>query len=355
MNANHFLYLERPTFWTETRDPESWFRALGTFEVTAAQVPQTGTPRAVADRTLSGVIARRGALGLFGMVARAGHSLLPGVGLLACDTEGRWELADEARLMLRTWQADATGAFQHLAAYLVRESPWLRLLLLRLHREDWALARWAEVRSGRGGLKVGQSLILRKHTEPESWFEGQEHPAADRWLARAGRADLAYDPQVLVRPKRRDNLSLTPLTAPLNLLESVGWLSRTGQLNLPGFLMEDLLGRATPSQILADLTDHHADVAGYIAVEPILRELLATYGMCPAPEAFAAWMDALLERSLAVGALELLDAQPGQSRHGRGLQADPTRKLLRWVIHPEFDEAFRVAMTLLDNTWEPAR
>ena len=67
------LHLERPAFWTETSDPEAWFRAL---EVLASRPPEQGSPRSVADRTLVGVISRRGAAGLFGLV----DQLLPGVG-----------------------------------------------------------------------------------------------------------------------------------------------------------------------------------------------------------------------------------------------------------------------------------
>ncbi|WP_175916081.1 hypothetical protein [Burkholderia sp. BCC1638] len=355
MTAAPVLHLERPAFWTESGDPESWFRALEAFAGAAQRAPQTGTPRAVADRSLVGVIARRGAAGLFGVFQREGRALLPGVGLIACDAEGRWDLTDESRILLRHWKEDAQQGLELLAAYLVRESPWLRLLLARLQQGDWELARWAEVRSGRTGLKAGSSLLLRDHVEPETWFDGLAEQTAARWLARAHCEILAYDPDVLTRKKGKDDLSLTPLTAPLHLLESVDWLSRTGQVTLPSALEADLVGKATPAQVLTDIISGHADVRGFVAAEPVLRELLRTFGVSPSDEAFARWMDALIDLAAKKGALELLDAQPGQARHGRGLHADPTRKLVRWVVHTEFNEAFQNAWAALETERELIR
>jgi hypothetical protein len=346
MTAPPVLHLERPAFWTEAGDPESWFRALETIAGATQETPQTGTPRTVAERCLLGVIAWRGAAGLFGAYRRHSIALLPGVGLIACDDDGSWDLTTEARTLLRRWKDDAPSGLALLAAYLVRESPWLRLLLLRLYRGDWEIVHWAEVRSGRGGLK-GSSLLQRFHPDPERWFEGLEHQTAARWLARAHCDVLEYEPGVLTRKKGKDDLSLTPLTAPLHLLESVGWLSRTGQVTLPSELAADLVGTATPAQALSDITSGHADVRGFVAVEPVLRELLATFGVSASDDVFARWMDALLDQAMQKGALELLDAQPGQARHGRGLHADPSRKLVRWVVHTEFNDAFQNAWAAL--------
>ncbi len=58
------------------------------------------------------------------------------------------------------------------------------------------------------------------------------------------------------------------------------------------------------------------------------------------PDAFAGWMDALLDAALRTGAIELHAAEPGQARHGRGLFGDRGRNLIRWTIHPEFDALF---------------
>ena len=342
------LHLERPAFWTETSDPEAWFRAL---DVLASKPPQVGSPRALADRALVGVISRRGAAGLFGLV----EDLLPGVGLVARDTEGRWNVSDEAHVLLRRWKEFPARGTELLAAYLVRESVWLRLLLLRLERRDWELQGWSEVRSGRAGLKAGTSLLLHEQVDPACWFSGLEQKSGARWLARAHCGALAYAPNVLSRKPSKDNLSLTPLTAPLLLLESVGWLSRKGALSLPSDLLADLTGTATPAQALTDLINGHADVRGFVAAEPVLRELLAAFGVSPSHEDFARWMDVLVDESSKHGALELLEVEPGQARHGRGLFADPTKKLVRWVVHREFNDTFETAWSALGRRRELTR
>ncbi len=355
MTKRAYLYLERPTFWTENNDPEAWFRALDTLAKVEERTPLTGSPRAVADHHLVGVLSRRGASGLFGAFHRQGRVFLTGVGLVTCVQGSHWALTDEAHVLLRTWKQGQAEGLLLLAAFLVRESPWLRLLLLRLQEGHWVLADWSIVRSGRTGLKAGRSLVLKSYTEPESWFAGVEQQTAARWLARTHCVGIAYDPDVLKRKKNKDSLSLTPLTAPLHLLESVGWLSRTGELALPGEVAADLIGRATPAQALTELTRSHADVRGFVAAAPVLRELLATFGVSPNEEAFARWMDALVEQAVLSGALELLNAEPGQARHGRGLHADPSRKLVRWVVHTEFNDAFQSAWLALETKQELTR
>ncbi|MDM0077455.1 hypothetical protein QTH90_23815 [Variovorax sp. J2P1-59] len=349
------LHLERPAFWTEASDPEAWFRALEVIATAALRTPQTGTPRTVAERCLLGTIAWRGAAGLFGVFHRAGLVRLPGVGLIEGDAAGHWGLSDEAQVLLRHWKENPSRGLESLSTYLVRESPWLRLLLLRLTHRDWMLLNWAEVSSSRTGLKAGISLLLQANAEPESWFAGLEQLAAGRWLARAQCQALGYAPEVFHRKKGKDDLSLTPLTAPLMLLESVGWLTRTGLLNLPGALQADLLGRSSPAQVLTELIRSHTDVLGFVAAEPVLRELLAAFGASPDQGAFARWMDALVEQAQRRGALELLAAEPGQARHGRGLFGDPGRKLVRWVVHDQFDDIFRNAWRVLETRQELTR
>ena len=343
------LHLERPSFWTESNDSEAWFRALDAIQHAAASKAQTGTPRTVAERCLVGIIAWRGATGLFGAFRRQGRWLLPGVGLVACDESGHWDLTDAARGLLHTWMESPSDALVGLAAYLVRESPWLRLLLLRLQAGDWELANWADARQGRAGLVAGSSLRLCNHSEPECWFVGLEQETAARWLARTECHTLAYAPDLLKREKSKDNLSLSPLTAPLYLLEAVGWLTGQGEFRLPNELMGDLVGQASPAQTLDNLTRRYADGRGFVPAEPVLRELLAVFGVSPPADAFASWMDALINQSVQRGALELLDEEPGQARHGRGLQADRSRKLVRWVVHPEFNDIFQNAWPLLES------
>ncbi|GEP02270.1 hypothetical protein [Methylobacterium oxalidis] len=346
------LHLERPAFWTESSDPESWFRALDAVAAAVDQGPQSGTPRTVAERCLVGITAWRGAAGLFGAFHRGGVVRLPGVGLISCDSAGQWALNDEAQVLLRHWKEDPLLGLELLAAHLVRESPWLRLLLLRLQSCDWALAGWAKVRSHRAGLKAGVSLLLHAQTEPERWFEGLESRVAARWLARLQCESLGYTPEVLLSKKGKDDLSLTPLTAPLLLLESVGWLTRTGELRLPSEVQADLTGTLTPAQALTQLSSGRADVRGFVAVEPVLRDLLATFGANPRDVDFPRWMDTLIDQAMQHGALEVLAAEPGQARHGRGLHADPTRKLVRWIVHPEFSDAFQKAWDALETTPE---
>jgi hypothetical protein len=60
-------------------------------------------------------------------------------------------------------------------------------------------------------------------------------------------------------------------------------------------------------------------------------------------------MDHLLDGAISTGALEVLAAEPGQARHGRGLFGDPTRKLVRWVVHPEFDDRFQSTWAALGS------
>lgn len=340
------LLLDRPAFWTEPRDPDVWLRALETLSRVCTARPQTGTPRTVAERGLVGVLAWRGAVGMFGISATGGGRLLHGVGLVARDEAGRWEVTEDGLALVRRWRSDATEGLEALAAHLVRESPWLRLLLLRLLAGDWRLD-WARARGGRAGLKVGATLRLDRCPDPDRWFLELHERVAGRWLARTGCVRLALSPELAGRPPGKDDLSLAPLAAPLHLMEAVGWLGPQGALQLPGALQADLLGETSPAEALAELSARRADLRGYLAVEPTLRELLAAFGVRPGDEDFGRWMDLLVEGAVSTGTLEILGAEPGQARHGRGLFGDPTRKLVRWVVHPEFDGPFQRAWVAL--------
>jgi len=344
----HALYLERPCFWTDLGDPEAWFRALETLSTVSEAQPQTGTPRTVAERSLLGVLSWRAAIGLFGVSQDDGHELLHGVGLVARNEDGHWCVTEEGRTLVSVWRESFEKGLAHLAQYLVHESPWLRMLLLRLLKGDWKLDNWTHARSSRAGLRSGTSLHLERFANESTWFAQIEQQAAGRWLSRSHCSTLAFAPDIARRKKGKDDLSLSPLTAPLHLLETVGWLSPLGSLQLPGALQSDLIGKVTAAASLTDLSTRRADVRGFVAAELVLRELLATYGADPTDEKFSRWMDKLLETALSTGALEIVSAEPGQSRHGRGLFGDPARKLVRWVVHQEFNDCFQSAWQRLE-------
>lgn len=341
------LHLERPSFWTETRDPEAWFRALDVLS-RAEQSALKGTPRAVWDHALAKTLSRRTALGLFGAAETAEGALLYGTGLMAWSPVG-WQLNEEAAGMLARWQSAPSAVLEELARFLVRESAWIRCLLCRLQDGDWELADWRRVRGGRRGLKPGESLLLHRSSEPREWLVGLEQRVGARWLARTGCSTIAVHPEVLARGTRRDDLSLAPLTAPLHLFEALGWLSADGALRLPAELRAELSGQSSAADVLSRISLANADVRGFVAVEPVLRELLSAFGTPLTDEDFARWMDGLVQASKSTGAIEILAAEPGQARHGRGLFGDPARKLVRWVIHDEFNKCFQQAWAALGS------
>ena len=310
---------------------------------------QTGTPRSVAERCLVGIVAWRGAVGLFGLSVSDGHPLLHGAGLVARNEEGSWLVTEEGQTLLCSWQQTPDVGLVRLAEHLVRESPWLRLLLLRLRAGDWKIEEWAHTRSRRSGLKAGGSLILERFASAPEWFAGVDQLVARRWLVRTRCSRLGLAPALVSRKKGKDDLSLSPLTAPLHLLESVGWLSPKGTLQLPAALLADLVGQSSAAESLTDISARRLDVRGFVAAEPVLRELLEEFGVSPAEDAFSRWMDEIVQASLTTGALEILSAEPGQARHGRGLFGDPARKLVRWVVHQEFNKCFQSAWASLGS------
>jgi len=66
-------------------------------------------------------------------------------------------------------------------------------------------------------------------------------------------------------------------------------------------------------------------------------------------------MDSLVDEASKRGTIEFLAVEPGQGRHGRGLFADPTRKLVRWVVHEEFNETFQSVWRALETRQELTR
>ncbi len=341
------LYLERPSFWTDTRDGEAWFRALATLK-RADPAMRKGSPRVVWQHALAKTLSRRTALGLFGAATTSDGALLHGAGLMV-EHESKWQLDAGAADMVSRWEQQSPDFLSHFAEFLVRNSVWLRCLLCRLLDGDWVLTDWQHVRSRRRGISPGDSLILNRFTEPEHWLEGLEQRTSSRWLVRTGCSDVAVHPDVLGRDSRRDDLSLAPLTAPLHLLETVGWMTPHGVLQLPSVLVADLVGQLSAAAALTEITSRHADIRGVVAAELVLRELLTTFGANPSDEDFGRWMDQLMDNSVSTGALEILSAEPGQSRHGRGLHGDPARKLVRWVVHQEFNDCFQSAWAALEG------
>ena len=228
------LHLERPAFWTETSDPESWFRALDVL-ATAAKPGRADGYAAHRRRTLP---RRRYRMARSSRAVRnlrtCRRGSIAGVVAACPRCRGPLGLTDEAQVLLRHWKEAPARGLEQLAAYLVRESPWLRLLLLRLQHRDWelvGLVRGAQrARRAQGGRFA---VVAQARRTRGTGSRGSNSRQAARWLARAHCDVLAYAPGVLLRKPSKDNLSLTPLTAPLLLLESVGWFSRTGALTLP--------------------------------------------------------------------------------------------------------------------------
>lgn len=341
------LYLERPSFWTDTRDGEAWFRALATLK-SADPALLAGSPRSVWQHVLSKTLSRRTSLGLFGAATKSDGALLHGAGLMV-EHDSKWQLDADAASLVSRWEKQSPDVLTHFAEFLVRNSVWLRCLLCRLLDGDWVLTDWQHVRSRRRGISPGESLILNRFAEPEHWLEGLAQRTSSRWLVHTGCSHVAVHPDVLRRDSRRDDLSLAPLTAPLHLLETVGWMTPHGVLQLPSLLVAELVGQLSATSTLTEITKRHADIRGVVAAEPVLRELLSTFGASPSDEDFSRWMDLLVETSVSTGAIEILSAEPGQSRHGRGLYGDPARKLVRWVVHQEFNDCFQSAWAALES------
>jgi hypothetical protein len=250
---------------------------------------------------------------------------------------------------LTGWQtADHRQAMEQLAALLLRRSAWLRLAVLKLQSGAWLLANWDKLKSSNGQLRVGKTLLLGNDADPAAWLSGIEQPVLGAWWPQ-----LSDDSPVEVQihapktAKPDDGLSLSPLKSPLYLLDSLGWLDATGRLKLPGALApEPFLGplagsKQSATSLLNQATAAFSDHRGVFPLEPVLLRFAQALDVFPHPVAqdstFIAWTDALLTESFRAGAIELFSAEPGQSRHGRGLLGDASQKLLRWRVHEDFD------------------
>ncbi|MBM4287438.1 MAG: hypothetical protein FJ135_04675 [Deltaproteobacteria bacterium] len=380
------LYLERPSFWTEERDPECWRRGIKALaELEEKNGIIRGTPRSLWEHSLKQVMSRRSILGLFGMSHESDRTFLLGVGFLEYDFEQKgWRLTEFAKPLLADDLEDRE-ALTSLGITLLQRSPWIRLLVTRLLRGDWALSGWRSLRKGRGKLTAGASLRLHHFTEEADWFSGIETLCAQAWLPEETATDRAIakstdlvtphpdplpsrgegkikdqtfgnqsfgnhykirlHPQVLTRDSRRDDFSWAPFKAPLYLFDYLGWLVEDGDLRLPVEILREASlesgpkAQLEPGARLRRIMAREADLRGFVPVEKALRKLYEEIhpGQSVSPEEFVGWMDALMSCALKKGAIEILAAEPGQARHGRGLFGDRQRKLAKWIVHDDFN------------------
>ena len=367
MSTPPTLLIGRCSFWPEARDPEAWLRALVTLS-NAAEKMDTRTwtsPRIVGDTVLKGHLSRRGVPGLFGLDDSDTPSLLLGVGLLEWNSgQSSWQLSREAQNLLNVWQtAEHREAMEQFALYLLRHSAWLRLALLKLQTGAWQLVHWHKLKGSNVQIRVGRTLLLGNDNDPLAWLSGIEEAVLGSWWSKISHES---PPTVLVHaPKTAnpdDGLSLSPLKSPLYLLDSLGWLDASGRLRLPASLVREpslsLLSGPKPSasalldQAMAAFSDHR----GGFPLEPVMLRFADALGVFTEPTArdaaFIEWTDRLLSESIRAGAIELFSAEPGQARHGRGLHGDARQKLLRWRVHPGFDDICHQVSSLFHQPLE---
>lgn len=339
------IHVMLPSFWPEPREPEAWLRTLAYLdELSSGDTPQTiAGPRSAWEQCLSRRISRRSVPGLFGL---APDGRLLGIGLLDAQTTEHWTISDAGHALLNSWREGAlTTACEALAIRTLEASVWLRVLLLRLARGHWQLTGWEQLRADNGVILPGRHLIMTEYDTPDTWFTGIEMTALGLWRD-ACPGDITLKSAGVGRTS--EAFPWSALKAPLYLLDSLGWLQPTGQLKLPERLADRphlyplAPGLCSPAAILRQITQERADYNGYCALEPVMRQLAEqTRAVTGDVLAFHRWTDLLLEAAFRQGAIELLDAQPGQARHGRGLFGDLKRKLVHWQIHDEFNTIFR--------------
>lgn len=379
MSAEPTLLIGRCSFWPESRDPEAWLRALVAL---APAAEKSGTqswtsPRAVGNTVLRGRLSRRGVTGLFGLapakpsvaadVRRLTSSVQPpdtlslptllGVGLLELPSHPSpeshppaWQLSKQAHALLTAWQTgDHRHGLEQLATLLLSRSVWLRLALLKLHMGHWQLCQWDKLKASNGQLRVGKTLLLGNDADPAAWPSGIEEPVLGAWWP-----ELLAESPVTVQihaPKTAnpdDGLSLSPLKSPLYLLDSLGWLDATGRLRLPSELaherlLSSLVGpKPSATALLNQTTAAFGDHRGAFPLEAVMLRFAHDSGVFPSPaandSAWIDWTDRVLSEAFRTGVIELFSAEPGQPRHGRGLFGDSAQQLLRWHVHPGFDD-----------------
>jgi len=251
---------------------------------------------------------------------------------------------------LATWEtAEHRQAVEQLALSLLCRSAWLRLAVLKLQSGAWQLCNWDKLKASNGQLRVGRNLLLGNDAYPAAWLSEIEELVLGVWWAQLSH-ELPVSVQVHApkTAKPDDGLSLSPLKSPLYLLDSLGWLDSNARLRLPVSLaqqpiLSSLEGpKASATSVLDQLTTALGDNRGVFPLEPVMLRFADALGVFPhaaaSDSALIAWTDRLLSESFRVGAIELLSAEPGQARHGRGLFGDTQQKLLRWRVHQGFDE-----------------
>ncbi len=356
MNASRNILIGRCSFWPEARNPEAWLRALVALD-SAAKISGTQpwhSPRAVGEGVLRSDLSRRGVPGLFGLDCEVGAdkpAILHGLGLLELNAAlSTWQLSAEAQELLAVWQsASHRQAMEALALLILRRSVWLRLALLKLQAGVWQLVNWDQLKAANGQLRVGKNLVLANDSNPADWLMGLAEPALGDWwreLSHAGAVTIEIHAPKTAKPE--DGMSLAPLKAPFYLLDSLGWLDSSGRLNLPDAQAQELTLRClagpkvSPMALLDQVTASLADQRGVFPLEPVMLRFAQALELFPRAaakdSAFIAWTDRLLTESFRAGVIELFSAEPGQPRHGRGLLGDAQQKLLRWRVHPGFDE-----------------
>lgn len=348
MNRAYNFYLERPFFWTEERDPECWLRGL---RILLSKQGEGGfLPGSLVGlwkEYLQMVFSRRSIYGFNGLVPVPQGFCLNGVGFLQ-KVAGGWRI-DDGLVTVLTGNSDERCLLEWFCELLLLRSPWLRLLLLRLKKRHWVLQGWQYLRSGRAGLHAAANnqigLFQQTYAEPEQWFSELGPLCLQYWLPADGELDyVGLRPEVLRRKLRQDSFSWAALKPVLYLLDALGWLQEDGRPAIPEPLWVSCGLAAGESglclkNLLCEITEKEADLRGFIAIEPVMRLLYERLSEAQfvSTLSFAAWMDEFLSWALKSGKIEILAAEPGQARHGRGLFGDRQRQLVRWKIHGEID------------------
>ena len=308
------LQLAPPSFWPEPRDPGMWLRVLRTL----ADHEPINDPRPCWETRLQGVISRRSVPGLYGIRWKPAPALVIGCGFLTHKESG-WYLDDAARPLL---ELKGEAFQQALANWIVRHSPWVRLTIIRLREGTWRFKTGTSQLPATRSLRIGVDLIVESNSL-------ELLPDARQLLGDQWREEIT-SVQTTANIK-----TLASLTSPLYLLRALNWLSSNGTISLPPELAAHVGGQ-TPAATLRRIGTELGDAAGFVAVEPAMRELWCSLHGSRVLSDLAAWQDVVISRAIDSGAIEVHQWAPGQPRHGRGFLGDRNRKLVKWSVHDNF-------------------